>query len=133
MKLKRTAGLHPALMFIAPSLNVVLLLVFYIVLSTSFLLQPGVMVSVPDSPFLLAPQRDPLIVSILAAPFSSIYFENEEIPLEKLRDKLAARGSRNHTIIIKTDRHSPFEQLVRVMTVSLSLGYPTVIATSEEK
>ena len=55
-------------MFIAPSLNVVLLLVFYIVLSTSFLLQPGVMVSVPDSPFLLAPQRDPLIVSIVAVP-----------------------------------------------------------------
>ena len=132
MKIQRTPGLHPALMFIAPSLNVVLLLVFYIILSTSFLLQPGVTVEVPQSPFLLAPQRNPLIISIATAPLSSIYFENDAITLDELRTKLKEYGGRNHTVIIKTDRRSPVEQLTRVMTVSLSLGYPTVIATSEE-
>ncbi|MCX6974878.1 MAG: biopolymer transporter ExbD [Verrucomicrobia bacterium] len=133
MKIQRTPGLHPALMFIAPSLNVVLLLVFYIILSTSFLLQPGVMVDVPQSPFLLAPQRNPLIISIAAAPLSSIYFENDAVTFDELRTKLKEYGGRNHTVIIKTDRRSAVEQLAQVMTVSLSLGYPTVIATSEEQ
>ncbi|MEI8284615.1 MAG: biopolymer transporter ExbD [bacterium] len=133
MKIQRTPGLHPALMFIAPSLNVVLLLVFYIILSTSFLLQPGVMVDVPQSPFLLAPQRNPLIISIAAAPLSSIYFENDAVTFDELRTKLKEYGGRNHTVIIKTDRRSAVEQLTQVMTVSLSLGYPTVIATSEEQ
>ncbi|MEI8294579.1 MAG: biopolymer transporter ExbD [bacterium] len=133
MKIQRSPALHPALLFIAPSLDVVLVLVFYIILSTSFLLQPGVGVSVPDSPFLLAPQRDPLIISILAAPLSSVYFENEETTLDELRKKLGARTSRHHTLIIKTDRHAPFEKLAAVMNISLGLGYPTVIATSEEK
>ena len=132
MKIQRTPGLHPALMFIAPSLNVVLLLVFYIILSTSFLLQPGVTVEVPHSPFLLAPQRNPLIISIATAPLSSIYFENDAVTLDELRTKLKEYGGRNHTVIIKTDRRSAVEQLTRVMTISLSLGYPTVIATSEE-
>ena len=90
-------------------------------------------VSVPDSPFLLAPQRNPLIISIVAAPLSSVYFENEETTLEELRNKLRARTGRNHTLIIKTDRHAPFEKLASVMNISLGLGYPTVIATSEEK
>lgn len=133
MKLQRSPALHPALMFIAPSLDVVLVLIFYIILSTSFLLQPGVGVSVPDSPFLLAPQRDPLIISIVAAPLSTVYFENEETTLEELRNRLRARTSRHHTLIIKTDRHAPFEKLAAVMNISLELGYPTVIATSEEK
>jgi biopolymer transport protein ExbD len=133
VKIQRTPGLHPALMFIAPSLNVVLLLVFYIILSTSFLLQPGVMVDVPQSPFLLAPQRNPLIISIAAAPLSSIYFENDAVTFDELRTKLKEYGGRNHTVIIKTDRRSAVEQLAQVMTVSLSLGYPTVIATSEEQ
>jgi biopolymer transport protein ExbD len=133
VKIQRTTGLHPALMFIAPSLNVVLLLVFYIILSTSFLLQPGVMVDVPQSPFLLAPQRNPLIISIAAAPLSSIYFENDAVTFDELRTKLKEYGGRNHTVIIKTDRRSAVEQLAQVMTVSLSLGYPTVIATSEEQ
>ena len=132
MKLERSPGLHPALIFIAPSLDVVLLLIFYLILSTSFLLQPGVSVSVPDSPFLLAPQRDPLIISIVAAPLSSVYFENEEVTLPELREKLQARTSRNHTLIIKTDRLAPFEKLAAVMNISIALGYPTVIATSEQ-
>jgi biopolymer transport protein ExbD len=133
VKIDRSPGLHPALMFIAPSLNVVLLLVFYIILSTSFLLQPGVTVDVPQSPFLLAPQRNPLIISIAAAPLSSIYFENAAVTFEELRTKLTEYGGRNHTLIIKTDRRSAVDQLAKVMTVSLSLGYPTVIATSEEQ
>ena len=133
MKLERSPGLHPALMFIAPSLDVVLALIFFIILSTSFLLQPGVEVSVPDSPFLLAPQRDPLVVSIAAQPISALYFENEQVTLEELRDRLERRPSRNNTIIIKSDRLAPVEQLAGVMNITLGMGYPTVVATSEEK
>ncbi len=133
MKLERSPGPHPALMFIAPSLDVVLVLVFYIVLSTSFLLQPGVAVSVPESPFLLAPQRDPLIVSIVAAPSAAVYFENEEVSLEELRARLERRTSRNNTIIVKADRRAPVDQLSEVMNITLALGYPTVIATSEDE
>ena len=133
MKLERSPGLHHALMFIAPSLDVVLALIFFIILSTSFLLQPGVEVSVPDSPFLLAPQRDPLVVSIAAPPISALYFENEQVTLEELRDRLERRPSRNNTIIIKSDRLAPVEQLAGVMNITLGMGYPTVVATSEEK
>ncbi len=133
MKLERSPGLHPALMFIAPSLDVVLALIFFIILSTSFLLQPGVEVSVPDSPFLLAPQRDPLVVSIAAPPISALYFENEQVTLEEIRERLERRPSRNNTIIIKSDRLAPVEQLAGVMNITLGMGYPTVVATSEEK
>ena len=132
MKLERSQPPLPAFLFIAPALDVILALVFFIVLSTSFLLQPGVEVTVPDSPFLLAPQRDPLIVSILAPPLSSIYFENMEVDEARLREKLESRKSRNHTLIIKTDKHASFDQLALVMNISLELGYPTVIATSEQ-
>jgi biopolymer transport protein ExbD len=62
-----------------------------------------------------------------------VYFENEETNLEELRNKLRARTGRNHTLIIKTDRHATFEKLAAVMNLSLGLGYPTVIATSEDK
>jgi biopolymer transport protein ExbD len=133
VKLERSPGLHPALMFIAPSLDVVLALIFFIILSTSFLLQPGVEVSVPDSPFLLAPQRDPLVVSIAAPPISALYFENEQVTLEEIRERLERRPSRNNTIIIKSDRLAPVEQLAGVMNITLGMGYPTVVATSEEK
>ena len=133
MKLDRSPGPHPALIFVAPALDVVLLLIFFLLLSTSFLLQPGIAVSVPDSPFLLAPQREPQVVSVTAAPTSSVYFENGQVSFDSLREKLAAQRGSKRTIIIKADRQAPFEQMARVMTIALELGYPTVIATSEER
>jgi biopolymer transport protein ExbD len=131
VKLERSPGPHPALMFIAPSIDVVLVLAFFLVLSTSFLLQPGISVAVPDSPFLLAPQRDPIVVSVLAPPVSAAYFEDERVTAEELREKLAARPARNNTVIIKADRGTPFESVSEILNISLGLGYPTVIATSE--
>lgn len=131
MKLLRSAGPHPALIFVAPALDVVLILVFFLVLSTSFLLQPGVAVTVPDSPFLLAPQRDPQVVSVTAAPTSAVYFENQQVSFETLRNKLEGQHGRKRTVIIKADRLAPFDLITKVMTVSLELGYPTVVATSE--
>lgn len=131
MKLVRTAGPHPALIFVAPALDVVLTLVFFLLLSTSFLLQPGVAVSVPDSPFLLAPQRDPEVVSVTAAPTSAVYFENQQVSFELLRTKLESQVGRKRTLIIKADRLASFDLVSKVMAVSLELGYPTVLATSE--
>ncbi len=131
MKLARSPGPHPALLFVAPTLGVVLSLIFFIVLSTSFLLQPGVAVSVPESPFLLSPQRDPQVVSVTAAPLTAVYFENEEIPIAGLRARLSAGDGRRRTLIIKADRLAPFDLVARVMSVALELGYPTVLATSE--
>lgn len=131
MKLVRTAEPHPALIFVAPALDVVLILVFFLLLSTSFLLQPGVAVAVPDSPFLLAPQRDPQVISVTAAPTSAVYFENQHVSFETLRTKLESQRGRKRTIVIKADRLAPFDLIAHVMTVSLELGYPTVIATSE--
>jgi len=132
VKLARTPAPAPALIFIAPALDVVLSLIFFLLLSTSFLLQPGVAVSVPDSPFLLAPQRDPQVVSITAAPLSSVYFDNAQVSFEHLREKLAAQRGRKRPVIIKADRQAPFEQIARVMTIALELGFPTVVATSED-
>ena len=133
MKLERTPGLNPALIFIAPALDVVLVLIFFLVLSTSFLLQPGVAVSVPESPFLLAPQREPQVVGVTAAPYSGIYFESEKVTPAVLREKLGAQRGRKRTIVIKADRAAPFEQVAAVMTIALELGFPTVMATTEDR
>ncbi len=131
MKLVRTAGPHPALIFVAPALDVVLILIFFLILSTSFLLQPGVAVAVPDSPFLLAPQRNPQVISITSSPTSSVYFENREVGFDLLRSKLESQHGRTRTVIIKADRFASFELVAKVMSISLELGFPTIIATSD--
>jgi biopolymer transport protein ExbD len=120
-------------LYIAPALSLAMVLIFFLLLSSTFLLQPGIAVSMPQSPFLLSPQRDPRIVSVTAPPLSAIFFENEEMDLPALRDRLKKIRGRSQTIIIKADRRALYENISAVMNTALEQGFPVVLATSEEE
>ena len=132
MKLRRTPAPRPVLLFLAPALALFLILVFLLMLSNTFMLQPGVSVSVPQSPFVLSPQKNPRIVSITAPPLSAIFYENEETDVAALRKKLTDLRGRSQTIIIKADKHALYDNISAVMNVALELGFPVVLATAEE-
>lgn len=132
MKLRRSTYPHPALLFLAPALGLFLILLFFLMLGTTFMLQPGISVSVPRSPFLLSPQRNPRIISITAPPLSAVFFENQETDLSALRGKLQKIRGRSQTIIIKADKRALYENISSVMNLALELGFPVVLATAED-
>ena len=78
MKLRRSPAPHPLVLYLAPALGLAMVLIFFLLLSSTFLLQPGIAVSMPQSPFLLSPQRDPCIVSVTAPPLSAMRFRCTE-------------------------------------------------------
>lgn len=133
MKLRRSPAPHPLLLYLAPALGFAMLLIFFLLLSSTFLLQPGIAVSMPQSPFLLSPQRDPRIVSVTAPPLSAIFFENEEMDLATFRGRLEKIRGRSQTIIIKADRMALYENISAVMNTALEQGFPVVLATAEEE
>lgn len=132
MKLRRSPAPHPVLIFLAPALQLVLMLIFYLLLSTTFLLQPGVAVTLPQSPFILSPQRSPRIVTITSPPLSAIFFENEEVSESQLRERLQKMRAPSQTIIIKADKKAFYDKIAVVMNIALELGFPVVLASSEE-
>ncbi len=97
------------------------------------MLQPGVAVNVPQSPFLLSPQRNPRIISVTAPPLSAIFFENEEMDLTRLREALRRIQGRSQTIIIKADKRALYENISAVLNAALETGFPVVLATAEER
>lgn len=132
MKLRRSPAPHPLLLYLAPGLSLAMALIFFLLLSSTFLLQPGIAVDMPQSPFLLSPQRSPRIVSITAPPLSAIFFENQEVDLTALRERLRKIRGRSQTIIIKADRKALYENISGVINTALEQGFPVVLATAEE-
>jgi biopolymer transport protein ExbD len=133
VKLRRSPAPHPVLVVFAPALGLALILIFFLLLGTSFMLQPGVAIDVPRSPFLLSPQRNQRIISITAPPLSAVFFENEEVDVPRLRDALQKLQGRSQTIIIKADKRALYENVSAVMNVALETGFPVVLATAEEQ
>jgi biopolymer transport protein ExbD len=132
VKLRRSPVPNPVLIAFAPALALALILIFFLLLSTTFLLQHGVAVNVPRSPFLLSPQRNPRIISVTAPPLSAIFFENEEVSLSRLREALQKMQGRSQTIIIKADGRALYENIIAVINAALETGFPVVLATAEE-
>jgi biopolymer transport protein ExbD len=130
MKLTRSIQLNPFLVFLIPLVDICFLLLLLFLVSSTFLLHPGISVNLPFSRFTLGPQRDPIIVSVTAGPYPLIYYRDQQISLEDLGHRLKDDRSKDRSIIIQADRQTPQGSVVEVMNLCLENGYSVVLATS---
>jgi biopolymer transport protein ExbD len=126
MKLSRTKEYNFGWMVIVPLLDIVFLLIFFLLLSSNFILQPGISVSLPFSQFTLGPQVNPQIVSITGGAAPAIYFRDQRTTLEQLGPLLDDAKREGRSIIIKADRFTPYELVVTVTNAALEHGITSV-------
>src|ERR1039457_765411 len=122
MKLTRTQDFSFGWLCVFPLLDVVFLLIFFLLLSSNFILQPGISVSVPLSRFTLGPQINPQIISVTGGAVPAIYFHDQKISLEQLGPLLDQTKKEGRPIIIKADRLTPYSLVVEVTNLSLEHG-----------
>lgn len=134
MKLTRTQEFHFGWVALVPMLNVVFLLIFFLLLSSNFILQPGISVVLPLSRFTLGPQVNPQIISITGGAVPALYFRDQKIGLDQLGPLLDAAKREGRPIIIKADRLTPYELVIAVTNAALEHGIASVsLATAPPK
>jgi len=133
MKLTRTLKFSPALFSVIPLINVIFLVVLFFTLSSRFVLQPGLAVTLPASSFTLAPRVEAQIVSVTAAPVPVIYHRDQRVSLEELRQRLADTKVRERSLIIKADKNTPYDLVVKITDDALKLGFSVILATDSER
>jgi biopolymer transport protein ExbD len=133
MKLSRTVNHNPALFNIIPLVNVMFLLLIFFALSSTFVLQPGISVALPYSTFTLAPQRNPQIVSVTAAPVPAIFYHDQKMTSGEFAKNLADNPAKNRTLIIKADKSVPYDFVMQIMNTGLQAGFSVVLATGEQQ
>jgi biopolymer transport protein ExbD len=134
MKLSRTKEHDFGWLMIVPAIDVVFLLIFFLLLSPNFILQPGIAVSLPFSRFTLGPLQNQQIISITGGGAPAIYFRDQKTTLEKIGPLLDAAKRENRSIVIKADRLAPYELVVAVTNAALEHGIGSVaLATAPPK
>lgn len=133
MKLVRSVRIHPGWFAAVPLANVLFLLCIFLWLGSAFVLQPGVAVSLPSSPFSLRPERDPLIVSIVPGPRPAVWVRDRKTTVETCGDALAALRDRSRTVVLRADRSVPYDHVASVMHSALALGFEVILAGEERR
>ena len=126
MKLSRTVNYDFGWLVLIALVDVTFLLVFFLLLSSNFILQQGISVSMPFSRFTLGPQTSRQIISITGGAAPAIYFQDQRVTMEQLGPLLDAAKRRDESIIIKADRSTSYETVVEVANAALEHGITSV-------
>jgi biopolymer transport protein ExbD len=134
MKLARTTNISFGWLYLFPLLDVVFLLILFFLLSSNFVLQPGISVTVPFSRFTLPPQPNQEIVSITGGPNPTIYLRDQKVTLDQLGPALDATKREGRSIVIKADRTVSYDLVMAVTNAALEHGISSVaLATSSQR
>ena len=126
MKLSRTVNYNFSWLVLVALVDVAFLLVFFLLLSSNFILQQGISVSMPFSRFTLGPQTSGQIISITGGAAPAIYFQDQRVTVEQLGPLLDAAKRRDESIIIKADRSTSYETVAEVANAALERGITSV-------
>lgn len=126
MKLSRTTNYNFGWLLLIGLVDLAFLLAFFLLLSSNFILQQGISISMPFSRFSLGPQSNQQIISITGGAVPAIYFQDQRVTMEQLGPLLDAAKIKDQSIIIKADRSASYETVAEVTNAALEHGITSV-------
>ena len=126
MKLNRTTNYNFGWLLLIGLVDLAFLLAFFLLLSSNFILQQGISISMPFSRFTLGPQSNQQIISITGGAVPAIYFQDQRVTMEQLGPLLDAAKRKDQSIIVKADRSASYETVAEVTNSALEHGITSV-------
>ena len=131
MRLETTLPERPGFLHVVPLFNLFALLLLFLLLSPSFILQAGVSVDLPPSRFQMERFRNALVVTVVPGEPVRYYLGRDMVNLEQLGDQLDRRrkagDEANSTVLLRSDAKTPVAIERGVEEMILHKGYRVVL------
>jgi len=108
---------------LTPLVDVVLQLIIFFMLSSTFIVQPGIRVELPESKTTKSQDKNELTVTITAE--NRVYVNELHVPFGELPTVLANKAKelqKEQILLIKCDRAVEYGQLIRVLDIAHGAG-----------
>ncbi len=116
-------------LYLGPVLNVLLVLLIFFLLGSSFVIQSGVSVTLPQSSSRLTGFDRAQVITVTASGDTPLYFNGLPVTLDGLRAGLEEKKREGRKVIIHADEMAPMGRTQQAINVALSLGYEVAYAT----
>ncbi|MBN2097707.1 MAG: biopolymer transporter ExbD [Candidatus Omnitrophica bacterium] len=115
---------------IAPLIDVVFLLLIFFMLTSSYILQPGIRINLPKALTSEVIQKRNLVVTVSAEEL--IYLNNRPIALKDLKNRLQEAARENKALLIKADRRASLGKVVEIWDLSREAGLTQINIATEQ-
>lgn len=130
MRFKRHLEFEKGQLDIAPLIDVVFLLLIFFMLTSSYILQPGIKIDLPGAVTSEAVQERNLIITVSAEDL--IYLNNRPVTLKQLKSSLEKYVPENRPLLIKADRRASLGKVVQIWDICREVGLTQInIATNQ--
>ena len=135
MKLYSTIKIRPDFLYLAPLLNVVMLLLVFFMLNSSFVVRSGVRVDLPVTTSSLRPSGRGMVhaVTITSGAVPRVLLNSEEISPGDLTEKLLSLKKESREVVVSTDSQAPQGLFMRVCEAVFAAGCDVKIAGRREQ
>lgn len=111
---------------LTPLVDVVLQLIIFFMLSSTFIVQPGIRVELPESRTTRSQEKNELTVTITAD--NRVYVNELHVSFDELPTVLANKAKeleKGQLLLIKCDKAVEYGQLIRVLDIAHGAGITT--------
>ena len=133
MRFKRHMELEHGLrqIDIAPLIDMIFLLLIFFMLTSSFVIQPGIKVNLPKAVTSEAVKLEN--IEIIVSSENLTYLDGKIITTQEIKNLLKQVAKRNQPILIKADRRASLGKVVEIWDMCRDLGIAQInIATNQE-
>ena len=133
MKFKRRVELEHGLrqIDIAPLIDIIFQLLIFFMLTSSFIMQPGIKVNLPKAVTSQVIKEKNIIIVVSSEDV--IYIDSKVFTLKELKPYLEKNVSLEPTILIKSDRRSSLGAVVEVWDLCRDVGIAQVNIATDQK
>jgi len=132
VKFKRHYKLTSGQLDMAPLIDCVLQLIIFFMLTSSFIMQPGLNIKLPEAKTTEQGVPQPVLVSVTQN--NAVFFKDRQVTVPELEALLAAEGKKGRFVmVVKGDQAASHGLVVKVLDIARLAGAEKlIVATSPE-
>jgi biopolymer transport protein ExbD len=130
MKFKRSIAIEKGRLDIAPLIDVIFLLLIFFMLTSSFILQPGIKVNLPKAVTSEVLQRELLIVTVTDG--NQIFIDDRPVNDDELVSRINLAAKQDHPLLIRSDKAANVGKVIEIWDICRRMNVKQVnIATTQ--
>jgi len=132
VKLESTLSDRAGMLYTAPLMDVILLLMIFFLFGSNLVLKSGVEVNLPTSSSSLPSAEDAHIITLIPTETGEFYFNDERVDLARLATRLEEAIKRSDQVVILGDQAVDYGVVMEIAKLVLNSGFEVSFATKVE-
>jgi biopolymer transport protein ExbD len=130
-RLKRRTAIKKGQLDIAPLIDVMFLLLIFFMLTSNFVVQPGIKVSLPKAISSEVIRRENLVVTLTGQDL--MFLNDEPVTIQELTARIRDAAQESKTVLLKADTGASLGRVVEIWDLCREAGVPQInIATTQK-